>query len=122
MSELYAFSHKNLWLWFALSLVMIALGAGVVMPVAAQETFLVTCVNKTNGNMRLVFDPDECKQHEYALVWNVEGPPGEPGPQGEPGVATLMNALAASTDDCPYGGTELQIGLDNGDGGGGCRE
>jgi hypothetical protein len=43
------------------------------------------CVHKQTGIVRIVDDPDECKQSETAVEWSVEGPVGPPGPQGPPG-------------------------------------
>ena len=40
------------------------------------------CIHKTNGKLRVVGSPNECKQTEIAIYWNKVGPQGE---QGEPG-------------------------------------
>jgi hypothetical protein len=54
----------------------------------AEENIIYGCINKTNGNLRVVSSPAECKQPEIAIYWNKVGPQGEqgePGPQGEQG-------------------------------------
>lgn len=45
------------------------------------------CYNDTNGNLRLVSSPDDCRNHETAISWDITGPAGPPGPPGPPGPA-----------------------------------
>lgn len=43
------------------------------------------CYNNTNGQLRRVSAPTECKPNETALAWNIQGPKGERGEKGDPG-------------------------------------
>lgn len=43
------------------------------------------CVNRTNGNLRVVEPGSACRRHEDAIDWNRIGPRGLRGPQGEQG-------------------------------------
>lgn len=55
----------------------------------AEENVIYGCANKTNGQLRVVSSPNECRQPEVAISWNVvgpQGPQGEIGPQGETGL------------------------------------
>src|SRR5262249_14616117 len=45
------------------------------------------CYNDTNGNLRLVSSPGDCRNHETAISWDITGPAGPPGPPGPPGPA-----------------------------------
>ena len=40
------------------------------------------CYNKTNGNLRVVSSPTECRNGEASINWNQTGPQGEVGPSG----------------------------------------
>lgn len=46
---------------------------------------LTACANDSNGLLRLVGSPSDCRQHETPATWNAEGPPGPQGPQGDQG-------------------------------------
>ncbi len=43
------------------------------------------CYNNTNGALRRVNSPADCKNHETAISWNIAGPAGPPGPAGPAG-------------------------------------
>src|SRR6266550_5954743 len=48
------------------------------------------CYNKTNGDLRRVNSPADCKTHETSISWNIAGPAGPagaPGPSGAAGPA-----------------------------------
>jgi len=45
------------------------------------------CVDRKNGQVRIVAAGDGCRNSETALRWNAEGPPGPAGPQGPVGPA-----------------------------------
>jgi hypothetical protein len=74
-----------------LALVMAGTVAGsmAVMFISAQGGGVITaCVNGQNGATRIVGSAGECRQPEYSVQWNIQGPQGEqgpPGPQGIPG-------------------------------------
>ena len=45
-------------------------------PFSASADTINACANKTNGNLRLVADPGQCKNNEAPISWESEGPPG----------------------------------------------
>ncbi len=53
----------------------------------SQDTTILACAKNNNGQLRIVDDLDDCQNSEYAISWNLEGPPGPQGDQGDPGVA-----------------------------------
>jgi hypothetical protein len=51
---------------------------------------IYSCVNSSSGTIKIVDADGSCEENWDKLVWNQDGPQGEPGidgPQGEPGVA-----------------------------------
>jgi hypothetical protein len=54
-------------------------------PTVTDDNIIFACVNKTNGNMRYVSDPSECRRPEYSIEWNIVGPTGASGPSGPSG-------------------------------------
>jgi hypothetical protein len=63
--------------------------ATAITVLSGPETSLIHgCVHRTNGTMRVVPDPAQCRNAEEPLSWNAEGragPPGSQGPQGPQG-------------------------------------
>ena len=57
-----------------------------VTPTPLPEDVIFACVNDTNGNMRNVDDPSECRRHEHSIEWNISGPTGASGPSGPSGL------------------------------------
>jgi len=61
----------------------------VMVPIAKFATsspgVLEACVNPGNGMMRLVDASTACHNNETRVSWNMEGPPGPPGPKGDTG-------------------------------------
>jgi len=45
------------------------------------------CYNNTNGDLRRVNSPADCKTHETSISWNIAGPAGPQGPVGAQGPA-----------------------------------
>ncbi|MDQ1639547.1 MAG: hypothetical protein QOF62_2886 [Pyrinomonadaceae bacterium] len=45
------------------------------------------CYNNTNGGLRRVNSPADCKNHETSISWNTAGPAGPQGPTGAQGPA-----------------------------------
>ena len=89
---------------------------------AMNDNVIQACVNNTNGNVRIVSGPDQCRQQEHSLSWNIQGPQGPAGPtgpagpagaQGPPGMSDLVRvefSSASSADShknafakCPDG-------------------
>ena len=60
----------------------VALGGGAE---AAAEEVVHACRHPNGGCVRVVADAGKCRPREQELVWNVQGPAGEPGPAGPPG-------------------------------------
>lgn len=73
------------------SLVLCLCAAGLVTFVtvyaAPPPGTIQACYNDTNGNLRLVGSPSDCRNHETAISWNTSGPAGPPGPAGPAGPA-----------------------------------
>jgi hypothetical protein len=64
---------------------MVVLVAYVTVFAAPPPATIQACYNDTNGNLRLVSSPSDCRNHESPISWNVAGAPGPQGPQGDPG-------------------------------------
>ena len=55
-------------------------------PVRAQANDTINgCYNQTNGQLRRVDSPADCRTHEIPISWNIQGPIGPNGPQGPKG-------------------------------------
>ena len=62
------------------------------------------CVNQTNGQVRYVFNANECKKHEVSIVWRLlKGDKGDPGPAGARGPAGPMGPMGARGPAGPVG-------------------
>jgi hypothetical protein len=71
-----------------LCLSAVGLVAFATVSAAPPPGTIQACYNDTNGNLRLVGSPSDCRNHETAISWNMAGPPGppgSPGPAGSPG-------------------------------------
>jgi hypothetical protein len=80
---------------------------------------LQACANGTNGNLRLVSSPSDCRTNETAVSWNVVGPQGEQGPPGAAGkdgvdgkdgangVSPTVTPLLVGDANCPTGGASI---------------
>lgn len=51
----------------------------------ADTNQIYSCVNNTNGNMRMVTSSENCKNGERSVKWSIQGPQGPTGPAGETG-------------------------------------
>ena len=51
----------------------------------ADDTTIKACYNVSNGQMRQVAGPSDCKNGETYILWNVQGPKGDKGDKGDPG-------------------------------------
>jgi len=81
---------KNRWLIIlfvvlGLAIIMLAISATWVM--AQTEGFIHACMVPSDGTIRIVSDPAECKKNEILLSWNIMGPKGDKGDTGLPGTA-----------------------------------
>lgn len=89
---------------------------------------LQACANGTNGNLRLVASPGDCRTNETAVAWNVVGPAGPQGPQGPAGqdgangtngtngvdgkdgangISPTVASLPVGDENCPTGGASI---------------
>ncbi len=64
---------------------VLALSLVGALPLAADV--FEACVNKGNGNVRIVSATTACHASETRIEWNSEGPAGPPGPAGPAGPA-----------------------------------
>ncbi len=78
---------KKYALFAALSLCLVALSATATRAQTASGNTIYACYNKTNGDLRKVSGPGQCKNPELPISWNVAGTPGPQGPQGPQGPA-----------------------------------
>jgi hypothetical protein len=62
-----------------------ALVALVTAHAQPPVNLIQACYNNTNGGLRRVNTPANCKNHETPISWNVAGPPGPQGPAGAQG-------------------------------------
>lgn len=76
-------------------------GAGDVF--AEGETVTINACTDKFGNLRIVNDPTTCKAHETPLTWNVQGPQGLPGPQGEQGIQGVPGPAGVQGATGPQG-------------------
>ena len=53
---------------------------------AADSSQVNACVNKSNGQVRIVDAASECKNNERCVSWNQKGAKGDPGLDGKDGV------------------------------------
>lgn len=71
------------------AVVLFAAGAGGRMVLAgshgADGDVIHACQRVADGGIRIVDEGTTCRTGEEALSWNVVGPEGPPGPQGEQG-------------------------------------
>jgi hypothetical protein len=77
------------------ALIVAALIAGLALGIGALSASATTgsssrinaCVAKDSGVMRMVSGKDGCRDGEFAVAWNVQGPQGLQGIQGPQGPA-----------------------------------
>lgn len=65
----------------------LALGGAFVASAVDGPDAIHACVDDKTGGLRIASSSDECRtdKKESPLTWNVQGPQGNPGPQGIPG-------------------------------------
>ncbi|MDQ5843750.1 MAG: hypothetical protein M3539_00450 [Acidobacteriota bacterium] len=56
------------------------------------------CYNNTNGGLRRVNSPADCKNHETSISWNMAGPAGPPGPAGVQGPVGPQGPAGSGTN------------------------
>ena len=78
---------KKYRLFIILGLVIILLAASVTWALAEADGVINACMIPSDGTIRIVADPAQCKKNETVLSWNIMGPKGDKGDPGEPGAA-----------------------------------
>jgi hypothetical protein len=98
----------------AIVVTVIAGAAGVAYAtnaVTRTDTSTIQACEKSNGDIRIVSGPSDCKANEQLLTWNVEGaagpagPPGPAGPKGDTGAAGPPGPAGAAGATGPIGPT-----------------
>lgn len=69
---------------------------------APPPATLEACVNKVNGNMRLVDAGTACRNNEKRVQWNLAGPAGPQGASGAAGPPGPAGAPGSSSGGPPY--------------------
>jgi len=98
---------KKMRLFIILGLAIILLAASATWVMAQTEGVINACVIPSDGTIRIVSDPAECKKNETLLSWSIMGPKGDKGDPGEQGL------MGAQGEQGPQGEAGLQgpIGL-----------
>ena len=67
----------------------------------ATAQVIYGCVSSANGGVRIVASGTApCKSGEYRLQWNIQGPKGDQGLQGEPGNGLAAGAITGQVVGC----------------------
>jgi hypothetical protein len=78
------------------SLTILCLLAVMAYPAQSQESVIFACIQKNNGQTRIVSGPSNCNPSEVAVSWNVVGPSGAVGPTGPAGPKGDTGATGAT--------------------------
>jgi hypothetical protein len=88
---------------FGFAALVIAIGGVAFAAIPDSGGTIHGCYNKSNGNLRAVESPSDCRKSENPIAWNERGPvgatgaPGPPGPPGPPGQGvTLLRDVEAA--------------------------
>lgn len=73
-----------------------------VLAQTADTNQIYACVNKTNGEMRMVDSQATCKNGEKSVKWSIQGPPGPQGPAGETGGLNQYFGLPFFCTNCYF--------------------
>src|SRR5690242_3610856 len=66
---------------------LLAVFAGIVHGTIPDSSGVIHgCYQKQNGTLRIVDDPNSCKDPEAAIAWSFTGPQGIQGPSGPQGI------------------------------------
>jgi hypothetical protein len=78
------------------SLTILCLLAVMPYPAQSQESVIFACIQKNNGQARIVSGPSNCNPSEVSVSWNVVGPSGAVGPTGPAGPKGDTGATGAT--------------------------
>jgi hypothetical protein len=87
-----------------LTLVLLAASASwAFAQVVTSDGKINSCVDMSNGSIRIVWSEAVCKKSETALSWNIMGPKGDPGEMGPAGPAGKDGAAGPAGPQGPQG-------------------
>jgi hypothetical protein len=79
---------------------VVALGGIAYAQIPSSDGTFYGCVAKSGsvahskGDLRVVEQSEACRNYEFPVSWNQQGPPGQPGQPGQPGApATALWAV-----------------------------
>jgi hypothetical protein len=104
--------RKSRSIMLPLALVALAVGA----PATASAEILYGCMNKTNGNVRIVAEGVACQNSEMPVSWGSEGVPGPQGPAGPAGATGPAGPTGPTGPAGPAGGSLVINAVVNSDG------
>lgn len=87
--------------------VLLVAGASTIGATTASK-LIQACVNRNNGELRIVASSRSCRNSEVLLSWNQQGPAGPAGPQGKTGPAGPAGAQGATGPAGSQGATGPQ--------------
>lgn len=70
---------------------------------AGQNNTIQACREVSNGNLRQVSAPSDCRRNESPVSWNIVGPVGPEGPQGPIGPIGPKGAIGPAGPAGPAG-------------------
>ena len=74
-------------------------------PSAVAQNTIQACRDATNGNLRQVSAPSDCRRNEVPVSWNIVGPMGPQGPRGSVGATGPMGPVGLTGATGPMGAT-----------------
>jgi hypothetical protein len=92
----------------ALVAAAVVVGGAAVAVGSGDAGEIYACAKTGNGQLRVVEADEGCLSSEQRLVWNVEGPQGEPGPVGPVGPQGEQGATGPQGERGPTGATGPQ--------------
>lgn len=78
---------------------LLIVAGGVAIAQTGDGDLIAACVQRNNGQLRIVADADDCRNSETYLEWNSEGAPGPAGPPGAPGTPGVDGEDGADGQD-----------------------
>jgi Phage Tail Collar Domain/Collagen triple helix repeat (20 copies) len=93
---------------FGIAALILGGAAGVATATTVLErtnTTVIQACEHESGELRIVTSSAECRKHEIAISWNVEGPAGPPGPPGNNGATGATGATGPGGATGPKGDT-----------------
>ena len=76
---------KTILLAVASAIVFVAAGSALGAAAGDEPNVIYACKHPSGGWLRQVAGPAGCRRRETPVIWNIEGPKGDPGVAGAPG-------------------------------------